>query len=379
MIPSKELALKEIINSKDGVHLTSYLQNRGSVAQFKKQIRESIAVATEHLSGVMPEAELKRFLAPLVQILSDSRMLKKFKSNIGVFRTKHSFRMLSVPVDVDHLCIVATSFHVKPLLRWIQSDREFLLLGLEKGSASLYLGTQSNMKHIDTIIFPEALRKEAVKRDFDDLSVLKLNDVRFDETIEWLNEWLSEIVKKNRVPLFVAGVPDLTSKIFEKLRYSRLRKKPIANSFDRKRPSDTVAMVRVLLQRETKAMLDRTLVEFYWSEDMSLGKRNIFQIAKAAVQGKVRKLIVADGVQIFGKLDRLTGGVSINPVHLDHEDDDLLDDLSQTVLANGGEVIVVPKDQIPKGRPILAILREDPEKVLETVLPDVYFERRSYA
>ena len=58
-------------------------------------------------------------------------------------------------------------------------------------------------------------------------------------------------------------------------------------------------------------------------------EKNIFQIAKAAVQGKIRKLIVADGIQIFGKLDKHTGGVSINPAHLDHEDDDLLDDLSQ--------------------------------------------------
>ncbi|MCB0422427.1 MAG: hypothetical protein KDD61_15615, partial [Bdellovibrionales bacterium] len=146
MFQPKELSLKTIIRSKGGVHLTSYLENRGSLVQLKKQIRQSIEVATEHLSSVMPEEELKRFLSPLNQLLQDSKILKSFTLNIGLFRTRDSFRMLGIPVDIDHICVVATSFHVKPLLRWIQTDKEFLLLGLEKGSASLYLGSQSSAK-----------------------------------------------------------------------------------------------------------------------------------------------------------------------------------------------------------------------------------------
>ena len=37
MIQSKELSLKSIINSKEGVNLTSYLENRGNVIQFKNR------------------------------------------------------------------------------------------------------------------------------------------------------------------------------------------------------------------------------------------------------------------------------------------------------------------------------------------------------
>ena len=39
------------------------------------------------------------------------------------------------------------------------------------------------------------------------------------------------------------------------------------------------------------------------------------------------------------------------------QDDDILDDLAQTVLASGGEVVVASKDELPKGRIILAILK----------------------
>ena len=118
-----------------------------------------------------------------------------------------------------------------------------------------------------------------------------------------------------------------------------------------------LSQIRSKIQKESKQRLELALVEYYLAEDFKLGKKNIFQIAKAAVQGKVKKLIVADGVQIFGKLDRTTGGLIINPADLDHEDDDLLDDLAQTVLEFGGEVVVVDQNEIPKGRPILAILK----------------------
>lgn len=94
-----------------------------------------------------------------------------------------------------------------------------------------------------------------------------------------------------------------------------------------------------------------------------MAKKNIFQIAKAAVQGRIKKLIIADGINIFGKVDKKTGGLAIHPVDLDHEDDDILDDLAQTVLASGGEVVIAPREEIPKGRPILAIIEHSSEGV----------------
>lgn len=97
-------------------------------------------------------------------------------------------------------------------------------------------------------------------------------------------------------------------------------------------------------------------MEFYQAEDLNLANKNIFQIAKAAIKGKVRKLIIADGIKIFGKIDKKSGELFIHPAHLNHEDDDILDDLAQEVLIQGGEVVVASREEIPKGRPILAIL-----------------------
>jgi hypothetical protein len=50
---------------------------------------------------------------------------------------------------------------------------------------------------------------------------------------------------------------------------------------------------------------------------------------------------------------------------MDHEDDDVLDDLAQKVLLAGGEVVVVERDQIPEQRSILAVLRKSAELELQ--------------
>ncbi len=49
----------------------------------------------------------------------------------------------------------------------------------------------------------------------------------------------------------------------------------------------------------------------------------------------------------------------MHPIDLNHEDDCILDDLAQMVLSQGGEVVIAKRSEIPKGRPILAILDDD--------------------
>ena len=102
--------------------------------------------------------------------------------------------------------------------------------------------------------------------------------------------------------------------------------------------------------------LEKALLEFRFAEEGNRVRKNIFQISKAVVQGKVRKLIVTDEISIFGKIDYKSGGIAIHPFDQDHEDDCILDDLAQMVLSQGGEVVIAKRDEIPKGRPILAIL-----------------------
>lgn len=347
MITEKQTSLKPILESCDGVHLSAYIVNRKDLSDLKLQLRDILFEAEEYLVEVFDSEERKNFLEPLYGLMNDARILKNMKGNIGLFRNQNSFRVLNIPVDLVRQCHVATSFHVKPLLRWMQVDRDFLILGLTKESAHLYQASQNSVKKLDSVLFPQIYLES---------KNLKSEPAAKEKIFVWLNEWVLQTTLKSKARLYLAGEKNLIRQLNQFLKYRPVAKTPILSHFDEGSLAEVCSNIRLLCREEAKRTLERSLVEFRYAEELNLAKKNIFQIAKAAVQGRVKKLIVADGVNIFGKIDKKTGSLALHPFDLDHEDDDILDDLAQTVLAAGGQVIVAAKDEIPKNHPILAIL-----------------------
>lgn len=331
MLSSKRMTLKPLLESNEGIHLTAYLVNNGDLVDLKSQLQEAISQSYLWLNPVMSPDERTKFLEPLHSLLLDAQILKQMKGNIGLFRNQDSFRILNIPIDVEQTCQVATSFHVKPLLRWLQTDQDFLLLGLEQNSAQLYIGSQDSLKFVDSIPFPDAA----------------------------INDWIAGLTRNINPKLFVAGQEELVATLKQSLNYKNLVEQPIAHHFDPEKLAEICESIRVILKQDSKRLIEKALYEFHFAEEGNRTQKNIFQIAKAVVKGRVRKLIVSDEINIFGKIDLKSGGLAIHPFDLDHEDDDILDDLAQMVLSQGGEVIVASRNEIPKGRPILAILDDE--------------------
>lgn len=376
MMTDKKNNLSSILKSREGVHLTAYLVNRGDLIDLKSQLRTTMRDAEEWLSAAMPIEKRKKFLEPLDSLLHDARIFKQMKGNIGIFRNEDSFRILNIPIDIEQSCQVATSFHVKPLLRWLQGDQDFLFLGLEKESAHLYLGSQDSFKLVDSILFPDYFKSNDSFNDYLSLKKVRQNKVKETETYTWLNDWILELTKNSKPKLFLAGEPSRIQGLNKSLNYKNAVRTSISNSFKKENAMDLCRNIRKVLKEESKKSLDKALLEFRFAEEGHRAKKNIFQISKAVVQGKVRKLIVTDELSVFGKIDPKSGGLAIHPFDLDHEDDCILDDLAQMVLSQGGEVIIAKRDEIPKGRPILAILDDDgidldkPEEIQAEVIQE---------
>jgi hypothetical protein len=85
------------------------------------------------------------------------------------------------------------------------------------------------------------------------------------------------------------------------------------------------------------------------------------EIARSAIHGHVRKLTIAHGIHVLGTSNQKTGQISIDKGDLDLEDDDLLDELAQLVLAKSGEVILAAQGEIPNRKLALAISQHEAE------------------
>lgn len=345
MLNSKKTTLKPLIESKDGTHLTIYLLNRPDFPTVESQLKAAIRDATEWLEVAMSPEERLRFMEPIESLLKDNKILDKMKDNIGIFRNNEIFRILNIPVEVQPTCQVATSFHVKPLLRWMQSDLDFLFVAFGRGAVHLYSANQSTYKLIES---KSINRKKSAN----------------PESSLWLKDCIHELTRNSKPPLFFAGNISNLKEFAKFLNYKGAVETEVSKTFLKKNLGQYLIAIRKLLKDRSDQAISRALMDFRFAEEGNRAKKNIFQISKAVVQGKVRRLIVTDELSIFGKIDPNSGGLAIHPFDLDHEDDCILDDLAQMVLTQGGDVVVAKRDQMPKGRPILAILDYD-ENYLE--------------
>ena len=338
MITDRRTRLKPILESTGGVHLTAYLTNRHDLIDLKRQIGAAAAMTEKHLCDVMSPEARRRLLDPLNALVHDARVFSGIRENIGLFRTETSFRMVSIPVPVDELSLVASSFHVKPLLKWLQDDREFLIAGLEGSVAHVYFGSNQTLSRAASLPLPLGARESAMV----------------------LDNWLRTQTRDCRPPLFLVGSE--ASDIHRALEYGEKFGRPIDLAFTEGSVPTIATLVRARLGLLAVQEDLRTLREFKLADQWNLTKKNIFEIGRAAVRGRVKKLMIADGLRIFGKLDARTGQLTVHPFELDHEDDDVLDDLAQTVLRRGGDVLVANRQIIPHGRPAVAIIENEPPR-----------------
>lgn len=356
MITSKNKTLKSILDSKTGLHLTTYIKFDGNAIRFRKKLNDLLKTAKDHLSQVLSVDEQKRFLAPVEALGLDTSTLKQMKGNIAIFRKNDFLRFVSVPIDIQETCVVADTFHIKPLVKWAQQDQEFLVVGLTFDGAHIFKGSQSELKKIDSAVYPESLKRWDNDGGYSSLKEKRQHNAELQHTMEWLAGWVDDLVKGVNTTVFVAGNKDYVKAFIKNFNSDKLYPETIAPHFSLENAYDVCKNVRALLRLDSAAKLNQTLEQFDLALKSKTVKTNLFQIAKAAISGKVEKLIVAEDLNVFGKMDQATGGIALHPKDMNHEDDCLLDDLAQTVLLKGGEVTVVKRSEIPRGLPVMAVL-----------------------
>lgn len=326
MFFNKAKKFNEIINSKNGLHLTGYLSKTQSSEPVLNQLQKQIEDTSELLKPILTPKQARRFLKPLNDMRNNPNLISRLGNNIGLYRTAKSFRVLSLPIEVEPISVVATTFHVKPILKWLQVDPSFMLVGVHDGCVYVCDGDQN--------------------------STSSLSLVDMDE----LNLKIQQMTGFGCPPLYLAGREDQIRLLLTKFKYSNTVTKKVFSYFSPQQVGPIISSIRLDIRQQVSQKVKTALIEVELADDLNLARKNIFEIAKLAVRGRIRKLIVADGLRIFGKINAQTGGLTLHPFELDHEDDDILDDLAQTVLQNGGEVLVVDKNLIPNRRVAVAIV-----------------------
>ena len=346
MKSSKKKIIENIILSKGNIHFTLYVRPEYGLSHMKKQIVTAIMETNDELKDILTKEELRDFLKPIWRMYADENMLKKFKLPIGIFRNKEEFHILSIPVKHDSDFSLADSFFVKPLLKWMQFDHEYILIGINNRSASLMYGDLTEAHIVDEIFY-------------DENSMLKNESSFIEEISFWINEWKQTMGASHKSSLIILGAESWVEKLSKRHEKKKGGVRLLRMNFEKEHRSLYIDEIRKIFAHEATLNLKSKIREFHFHTNNEEIITDIFEIAEAVSSGRVRKIMINEDFKIYGKYNTKEGTLNIHNRDMDYEDDDLLDDIAQEVIKQKGEVIVVSKNANDISAPIKAIVKKD--------------------
>ncbi|MBI4166571.1 MAG: hypothetical protein HY508_12635 [Acidobacteria bacterium] len=326
-----------------------------------KTLEESLRLkySTQH-AGVL--------LGPFRKLVNDSDFWNHTADGLAVLGAAGLFRVFKLQRTVPELAVVANSFHIKPMLRILQSAERYQVLSLNRREIKLFEGNRNILDEIEIAegvprTITDALGAELTEPHQTVASYggtalgstmrhahgsrkdeLEIDEGRFFRAVD--RGILERHSRPSGLPLILAALAQYHKPFHEISHNPMLMPKGIemdANSL-------TIDQLRQqaweIVEPDLRARMKKLAGEFEEARSKGLGADDLGKIAEAATQTRVGFLLVEMERRIPGRLDPATGSVTLSG--LEHpEVDDLLDDLAELVLRKGAQVVVVPATDMP--------------------------------
>ena len=288
-------------------------------------------------------------------------------------------RAFQVDAVLPESVTVGQHFYVKPLIPLLHADQPFYVLALAQKHIRLLRCTEHTSEEVKlTDETPKTLweDKDSDQPDHtqDNYSsggpdVGGMKGVAFttntdsEDHFEYLqhfykhvSEGVTKHLKEEAAPLVIAGV-DYETAAFRRVNvYPHLVEESVHGAADGLKGGElhkrALEAVRGWFAMPLKAALARY-------EQFGGGERSsshIKDIVKAAYDGRVLELVIAEGAQYMGNFNEATHDVKGHKQPVDG-DEDLLNVAALQALLHGGHVFVVPAAQVPHGAPAVATFR----------------------
>ena len=342
------------------------------------RFRNLLKTVEESLRQKHGTRDVRPLLEPLEQLAGNESFWNHTLDGLAVLSAPDIFRVYRLQRPVPELAIVAESFHIKPLLRILQSADRYQILALSRSNVSLFEGNRDALDQVD--VAPAAAEEITAAQQADvkepDLSVWThgsgsanagiyqsqgSEDRALDAAAERFFRAVDRAILKHHsrasgLPLLLASLPQHQS-LFRRISHNPLLMR-IGIEID---PS--ALNVQQLRERAWRVVepeyLQRLagLVEVFGSaRSKGFASEDLMHVADSAVAGRVSTLLVEAERHIPGHIDASSGEITLDDL-ASPEVDDLLDDIAELVLRNGGQVVIVPAERMPTDTGLAAIYR----------------------
>lgn len=375
-------SLSELTASHDAPCLSLFQSTHRSLPDNQQdpiRFRNLMKQLDRSLQQSYSTAAIKSLLAPFEKLARDPLFWNRTQDGLAVFAAPEFFRVYLLQQPMPEQAIVADSFHLKPLRRFLQATDRYQVLGLSRDKFRLFEG---NRDTLDEISIPDSIPQtinEALGNDLTDprhsvssyggvgsmkgamhhgqggrKDTLELDDERFFRFVD--RQIHDHFSKKSQLPLILAAVKE-HHHLFHKVSHNPcLMEQGLTVNPDGFTLDELRKRIWEIVEPQHLARQVALAEAFTEAKAHQLGDDDLRQVAAAAACGRVDTLIIEEGHHIEGRLDPETG--MVETAELSHpEVDDVLDDLGELVEKMGGEVWILPPEQMPGKTGVAAIYR----------------------
>ncbi len=353
----------------------SHPDNLQDPIQYKNLLKQ-LAESLKHDSL---QANVDALLSPFEALLNDDNFWNHTLSGLALFGTTDFFKVVKVPVAFRELVVVAESFHIKPVEKYLQSTDRFQVLGLSLHDFQLYEGNRHSMTPVELPEdFPDTIKKALGSELTEEHltvasyggaggnkgSMVHGHGSRKDELDIDAERFFraaadlvyKEISKPSGLPLVLAALPEHHNLFQMVNRNPFVLKKGIKVNPKSVDAEKFVQLAWDVMEVDYTQKLNALADAFRDAMSGGMGSEIISEVAIAAAESRVDVLLVEADRVVPGTLNEETG--AIEKGNIEHpEIDDLLDDIGELVSARGGNVMVVPREFMPTETGLAATYR----------------------
>ncbi len=351
-----------------------YPENKQDPIAFRNLVKET----EQSLARRFSARDIKFLLEPYNALAEDEDFWNHTLDGLAILGAQDFFRVYRLQQPVPELVVVANSFHMKPLMLILQSVDRYQVLGINREEVRLFEGNRNVLDEIE--IAPgvprtsvEALGEEHTEPHLTVASYGKgaggpamrhghgsRKDELDKDTERFFRAVDRAIYEHHSQPsglrLMLVALPEYHSLYHGGSHNPFLMQGGVDADPNSLTIEELGQRTWAVMEPHYRRRLQSIVEQFQEARPKNLAADAPSVIAEAAVAGRVATLLIDADRQVPGRIDAVSGAVEYDDLE-DPEVDDLLDDLGELVLQMGGQVLVVPSEQMPAESGAAAIFR----------------------
>lgn len=336
-------------------------ENQQDPIRFKNLLRQAEEQLT---SGGTNKRDIRALLDPLEEKIADTMFWRRQSDGLAVFRSSDSIDWVHTLWSLPELSVVGPHFHVKPLLRMATSEREFLILGISEHGAHLYRAQGESVVEITpatvTAIFAEQLDDHhragrqvhtagMSSRYHAGDSQADLDKEILEESLRRADRELNVTVRELGAPVLLAGVQTAISLYRSHCSFSDLLVDgAITGNIEKMSPPELWEAGWPLAKAHFTAVEDQAIADYQKAAERGVASSDLGTVLAATSEGRVDRVLVAMGRQVWGSFDPATRGAEVHDTP-SPGDEDLLNAVARFALTTGARLDVLPPGRMPSG------------------------------